>query len=188
VSLVTADFQLLRVGRERIICFAEPVPHGARIIFLGGAEAVQNLHMYSILRFICLENESEQGQTHHFTANTEGNMVTLLYRLSQYFGSRMFYPGSADQFSLITDPGRWKWNANLLFSCFLCFQELSFSLSHSQKDPGYEIRDPEKIHPGSRVINAPDQHHWAEPCVLYKRPSSNSYSIYLSQWCTTFKK
>jgi hypothetical protein len=28
-----------------------------------------------------------------------------------------------------------KWNANFLFSCFLCFQEQSLSLSHNQKDP-----------------------------------------------------
>jgi hypothetical protein len=29
-----------------------------------------------------------------------------------------------------------RWNTNLLFSCFLCLQEQSLNLSHSQKDPG----------------------------------------------------
>jgi hypothetical protein len=34
-----------------------------------------------------------------------------------------------------------KWNANLLYSCFLCFQEQNFSLSHSQKDLRSGIQD-----------------------------------------------
>jgi hypothetical protein len=63
----------------------------------------------------------------------------------------MYYPGS-DHF-LIPDPDpniftsrilHEKWNAKLLFSCFLCFQQQSLILSLGKK-----FRDPEKIHPGS---------------------------------------
>jgi hypothetical protein len=53
----------------------------------------------------------------------------------------MFNPGSDHFLIPYPDPNIFysrilheKWNANLLFSCFLCIQEQSLSLSHSQKD------------------------------------------------------
>jgi hypothetical protein len=65
----------------------------------------------------------------------------------QCCGSGMYYPGS-DHF-LIPGPDptifssrilQEKWNANLLFSCFLSFQEQNLSLSHSKKKK--KIQDP----------------------------------------------
>jgi hypothetical protein len=46
------------------------------------------------------------------------------------------------------------WNANLLFSCFLCFQAQSLSLSHSQKDTRSGIR--KKFIPDLGGKKAPD--------------------------------
>jgi hypothetical protein len=77
-------------------------------------------------------------------------------RSSQCCGSGMFYPGSDFFLIPVPDPNIFsscipheKWNANLLFSCFLWFQEQSLSLSHSQKDPRSGFRK-----------NIPDPQHW----------------------------
>jgi hypothetical protein len=62
----------------------------------------------------------------------------------------MFYPGSR----ILHE----KWNANLLLSCSLCFQEQN--LSHIQKDPGSEIRNQEKINPGPGSPIQGVKKHW----------------------------
>jgi hypothetical protein len=64
-----------------------------------------------------------------------GNLMTIVsHSMLIGVGTKKGTYSVSDHF-LIPDPTDEKWNANLLFFCFLCFQEQSLSLSHSQKDP-----------------------------------------------------
>jgi hypothetical protein len=64
-----------------------------------------------------------------------------------------------------------KWNANLLFSCFLCFQEQSLSLIHSQKDLRSVIQ---KFIPDPGV----KKHRIPNPDLQHCRPVFNNVKIF----------
>jgi hypothetical protein len=102
------------------------------------------------------------------------------YSSGQCWAYRMFYPGSGSDHFLIpdSDPNIFscrilheKMYANLLFSCSLCFQEQSLSLSQSQKDLGsrknsswIRISNPEgkkAPDPGSATLIHGKGGHWA---------------------------
>jgi hypothetical protein len=101
----------------------------------------------------------------------------------------MFDPGS-DHF-LIPDPGSkhffipdptWKvgsWDANLLFSRFVRFQEQRISLSQSQKDPGSQIQGVKKsIGSRIRICNT-----GTETCTAHLLTVSSVYSVFGQFFC-----
>jgi hypothetical protein len=85
----------------------------------------------------------------------------------------MFFPGPGSDHFFIPDPDpnnfssrilHEKWNAILLFSCCLCFQEQSLNLGHSEKDPSSGIRKNFFPDPGGK--KAPDPGSATLHCIV----------------------
>jgi hypothetical protein len=85
----------------------------------------------------------------------------------------MFYPGSGSDHLLSPDPDPNIFSSPNIFLASYAFKSKFLVLVIVKK-----IRDPEKIHPGSRIqgLKAPDPQHWFGASVL------QSMSRYYSTW------